>query len=220
MSGFDRTSANSYLLPAFLLQLREMGITDPALLRALEKTDRTKYIPNLTVEEAWIDRDHSIGHGQSAGLPSQIALMLTALALTKQDKVLEIGVGCGYLTALMARMCRRVYGVERFRPLTQLADRNLMNDHVHNVTLFSADGHKGWPAQAPFDAIIVTAACTDIPDALIDQLNSNGRIITPMDMGQGDEVIVLSHLRDGTLLTKKIGVGEFPPLVPGRVSNT
>lgn len=220
MSGFDRTSANSYLLPAFLLQLREMGITDPTLLRALEKTSRTKYIPDLSDEDAWLDRDHSIGHGQSAGLPSQIAMLLKALALTKQDKVLEVGVGCGYVTALMARMCRRVYGLERIRPLTQLAEQNLMHDGVLNVTLYSGDGHKGWAAQAPFDAIILTAACTEIPQDLIDQLRDGGRIIAPIDMGQGEEVITLSHKNNGSLMTKKIGEGEFPPLVPGRVSNT
>lgn len=219
MAGFNIDDLNSHHLPAFLLRLREIGIVEPRLLKAIEKTDRRNYIPDLALEEMWLDRDHSIGYGQNAGDLSLVATMLNALSPQPSQKILEVGVGCGYQAALLARMCRRVYGLERVRPLTQRAERNLWNDGLRNVTLYSNDGHKGWPAQAPFDAIVVTAACETVPPALIEQLNIGGRLVAPIDEGHGEEAITLFNKEESGLTSKVVGHGEFPPLVPGRVSD-
>ena len=217
MAGF--IEPHSHHLPAFILRLRELGISDVRLLKALEQTDRRIYIPGLTKEDMWQDRDHAIGHGQSAGVLSLVMVMLNALKLQRQDKVLDIGVGCGYQSALLARLCRRVYGVERVRPLTQMTERNLAKDGILNATLFSGDGHKGWPRQAPFNVIILTAACETEPAFLLDQLAIGGRLIAPMDQGHGEETITLFSREEGKTSSKTIGYGEFPPLVPGRVSD-
>lgn len=217
MGGFS--GPHSHHLPAFLLRLREVGVTDVRVLKALEKTDRRLYIPDLATEEMWEDRDHSIGFGQSAGVLSLVAMIVDALKLQPQDKVLDIGVGCGYQTALLARLSRRVYGVERVRPLTRQAERNLEKDGVLNATLFSGDGHSGWPMQAPFNAIVLTAACETVPPVLFDQLAEGGRLVAPLDEGHGEEAITLFQKAGDTITTKTIGRGEFPPLVPGRVSD-
>lgn len=217
MAGFS--DPHSHHLPAFLLRLRELGVTDVPLLKALEKTDRRLYIPNLATEEMWEDRDHSIGYGQSAGVLSLVAVLVDALKLQPQDKVLDIGVGCGYQTALLAKLSRRIYGVERVRPLTRQAERNLEKDGVLNATLYSGDGHTGWSMQAPFNAIVLTAACESVPSVLFDQLADGGRLVAPMDEGHGEEAITL-FIKNGQAITSKtIGRGEFPPLVPGRVSD-
>lgn len=219
MAGFNSDDLNSHHLPAFLLHLRELGIVEPRLLKAIEKTDRRHYIPNLNDGERWLDRDHSIGFGQNVGSLSLTALMLNALAPQSHHKVLDVGFGCGYQTALLARLSRRVYGLERVRPLTRLAEQNLWNDGLRNVTLFSDDGHKGWLAQAPFDAIIITAACETVPPALLDQLCTGGRLVAPVDEGHGEEAITLFLKSEEGVSSKVIGRGEFPPLVPGRVSD-
>lgn len=217
MAGFS--GPHSHHLPAFLLRLREVGVTDVRLLKALEKTDRRLYIPDLATEEMWEDRDHSIGFGQSAGVLSLVAVIVDALKLQPQDKVLDIGVGCGYQTALLARLSRRVYGVERVRPLTRKAEKNLEKDGVLNATLFSGDGHSGWPMQAPFNAIVLTAACETVPPVLFDQLADGGRLVAPVDEGHGEEAITLFSKSGDTITAKTIGHGVFPPLVPGRVSD-
>ncbi len=217
MVGFS--GPHSHHLPAFLLRLREVGVTDVRLLKALEKTDRRLYIPDLATEEMWEDRDHSIGFGQSAGVLSLVAVIINALKLQPQDKVLDIGVGCGYQTALLARLSRRVYGVERVRPLTRKAEKNLEKDGVLNATLYSGDGHSGWPMQAPFNAIVLTAACETVPPVLFDQLADGGRLVAPVDEGHGEEAITLFSKSGDTITAKTIGHGEFPPLVPGRVSD-
>lgn len=217
MAGFS--APHSHHLPAFLLRLRELGVTDVRLLKALERTDRRLYIPNLSDEQMWEDRDHSIGYGQSAGVLSLVAIIVNALQLQSQDKVLDIGVGCGYQTALMARLSRRVYGVERVRPLTRQAEKNLSSDGVLNATLYSGDGHAGWAMQAPFEAIVLTAACAEVPSLLFDQLADGGRLVAPVDEGHGEEAITVFRKQGDSISAKTIGRGEFPPLVPGRVSD-
>lgn len=217
MAGFS--NPHSHHLPAFLLRLRELGVTDVQLLKALEKTDRRLYIPDLAKEEMWEDRDHSIGYGQSAGVLSLVAIVVDALKLQRQDKVLDIGVGCGYQTAVLARLSRRVYGVERVRPLIRQAEKNLERDGILNATLYSGDGHAGWPMQAPFNAIVLTAACETVPPVLFDQLADGGRLVAPMDEGHGEEAITLFHKNGTEISSKTIGRGGFPPLVPGRVSD-
>ena len=217
MAGFS--NPHSHHLPAFLLRLRELGVTDVQLLKALEKTDRRLYIPDLAKDEMWEDRDHSIGYGQSAGVLSLVAIVVDALKLQRQDKVLDIGVGCGYQTAVLARLSRRVYGVERVRPLIRQAEKNLERDGILNATLYSGDGHAGWPMQAPFNAIVLTAACETVPPVLFDQLADGGRLVAPMDEGHGEEAITLFHKNGTEISSKTIGRGEFPPLVPGRVSD-
>ncbi len=217
MAGFS--GPHSHHLPAFLLRLRELGVTDVRLLKALERTDRRLYIPDLSTEEMWEDRDHSIGFGQTAGVLSLVAIVVDGLKLQPHDKVLDIGVGCGYQTALLARLSRRVYGVERVRPLTRQAEKNLERDGVLNATLYSGDGHAGWQMQAPFDAIVLTAACETVPPVLFEQLADGGRLVAPVDEGHGEEAITLFKKSGETITSKTIGRGEFPPLVPGRVSD-
>lgn len=201
-----------------VMHLRTMGITDTGVLGAMERVPREAFIPPAFRDQAWEDTALPIGLGQTISQPLVVAMMTQALALTDRDKVLEIGTGCGYQAAILARLSRRVYTIERHRPLFTLAQKHFEELKIHNVTALCADGMKGWPeaSQVPFDKIIVTAAARERPpQALFDQLREGGLMVIPVGTTTSDQVLKLYRKESAkTFAVRDLMPVRFVPLLP------
>jgi protein-L-isoaspartate(D-aspartate) O-methyltransferase len=172
----------------------DAGITDLEVLRAVDQTPRHLFLPEAVRHRAYEDAPVPIGFGQTASQPSLQALYLQILKPGPEDRVLEVGTGCGYQTALLAGLAGHVYSVERIRELSARARDALDALRVTNVALLVGDGTIGWSRYAPFDAILVAAGAPDVPSALVDQLAPGGRMLVPV----GDR-----HTQQLTLLTRR-----------------
>jgi protein-L-isoaspartate(D-aspartate) O-methyltransferase len=161
-------------------QLIPGGVTDPQVLSALRRIPRHKFIPDSVASEAYADSALGIGYGQTITQPLLVALMTQALELRGPEKVLEIGTGSGYQAAVLAELVSRVYSIEVIEPLARRAAEVLNDLGYGNVVTRIGDGYNGWPEEAPFDAIMVTAAPDHVPQPLLDQLAVNGRLIVPV----------------------------------------
>ncbi|MCX5735381.1 MAG: protein-L-isoaspartate(D-aspartate) O-methyltransferase [candidate division NC10 bacterium] len=161
-------------------QLERRGILDPRVLRAVGKVPRHLFVDEALVGRAYGDHPLPIGDGQTISQPYMVALMTEALELHGHERVLEIGTGCGYQTAVLAEVCGKVFSVERLKSLADRATHRLDSLGYYNVLVRVADGSLGWKEEAPFDAILVAAAAPTIPQALIDQLAPKGRLIVPV----------------------------------------
>ena len=170
----------------FLYALRSRGVTDPAVLSAMERIDRGLFVKGLFAERAYEDTPRPIACGQTISQPSVVGLMTQALNVGPRDKVLEIGTGSGYQAAILSQLARRVYTVERHRRLVREAQEVFDALDLTNITAIVADGSRGLPEQAPFDRIIVTAAAEDPPGPLLAQLREGGIMVLPV--GQSDAV--------------------------------
>lgn len=170
----------------FLYALRSRGVTDPAVLSAMERIDRGLFVKGLFAERAYEDTPLPIACGQTISQPSVVGLMTQALNVGPRDKVLEIGTGSGYQAAILSQLARRVYTVERHRRLVREAQEVFDALDLTNITAIVADGSQGLPEQAPFDRIIVTAAAEDPPGPLLAQLREGGIMVLPV--GQSDAV--------------------------------
>lgn len=177
----------------FIFTLRSRGVTDPAILRAFEKIDRGLFVTGFFADRAYEDTPLPIACGQTISQPSVVALMTEALEVTPRDKVLEVGTGSGYQAAILSQLARRVYTVERHRPLIAAAREVFNRLDLHNITAMASDGSFGLPEQAPFDRIIVTAAAEDPPSPLLAQLRTGGIMVIPV--GQTDAVQSLIKVR-------------------------
>ena len=201
-----------------IMELRQGGVTDRATLAAIEQVPRDAFVPEIWKERAWENAALPLKAGQTISQPLVVGLMTQGLELEKRHKVLEIGTGSGYQTAILARLCRRVYTVERLRELSVEAQRTFAALGIRNVTAMVGDGSKGWPDQAPFDRIIVTAAARLPPQPLIDQLAPGGILICPVGAGEDDQELVrLSKTADGIVQERMAGV-RFVPLIEGRTA--
>jgi protein-L-isoaspartate(D-aspartate) O-methyltransferase len=198
-----------------VMALRTKGITDMNVLGAMERVPREDFIPETMRDQAWDDIALPIGRGQTISQPFVVAVMTQALRLSDMDKVLEIGTGCGYQCAILARLCRRVYTIERYKTLLVQAEKRLELLRIRNVTAIASDGMLGWPAQAPFDKIIVTAAARDRPpQALLDQLKEGGLMVAPIDIG-GDQILRLYEKRAfDEIQVRDLMPVRFVPLLP------
>ena len=209
-----------------LMDLRRKGITDARVLGAMERVPRDDFVPREVRDQAWEDMALPIGRGQTISQPFVVASMTEALGLSDRDKVLEIGTGCGYQSAILARLCRRVYTIERHKPLLERAERKFEDLKLRNITAIAADGMKGWPTmngidQAPFDKIIVTAAARQKPpQALLDQLKEGGLMIIPVG-GAGEQVLKL-YRKESTeaYSVKDVLPVRFVPLLPDVASDS
>jgi protein-L-isoaspartate(D-aspartate) O-methyltransferase len=173
----------------FLFALRQRGVTDKRVLSAMEKVDRGAFVKGLFSERAYEDMPLPIACGQTISQPSVVGLMSQALNVQPRDKVLEVGTGSGYQAAVLSHLARRVYTVDRHRRLVTEAQAVFDKLGLTNITAFTADGSRGFPEQAPFDRILVTAAAEDPPGPLLSELKIGGIMVVPV--GQSDAVQTL-----------------------------
>ena len=202
-------------LAKLVLGLRSGGVTEAAVLAAIEPTPRDLFVPNLFQERAWEDSALPIACGQTISQPLIVGLMTQALHLKPRHRVLEIGTGSGYQTAVLARIARYVYTVERYRTLLGEAEARLKSLGVQNVISRFGDGGEGWPEQAPFDRILVTAAAPEEPRKLLAQLKPNGVLVAPV--GRGPVQTLLRYVGDakGAFVKEELGEVRFVPLLSG-----
>ncbi|MEM7520469.1 MAG: protein-L-isoaspartate(D-aspartate) O-methyltransferase [Pseudomonadota bacterium] len=177
----------------FLYAIRSKGVTDAQVLGAMEAVDRGPFVRGLFAERAYEDMPLPIACGQTISQPSVVALMSQALEVTPRDKVLEVGTGSGYQAAILSKLARRVYTIDRHRRLVHEARAIFAELDLTNITAITADGSHGLPDQAPFDRIIVTAAAEDPPGPLLAQLKEGGVMVLPV--GQSDAVQHLIRVR-------------------------
>ncbi len=199
----------------FLYALRSKGVTDKAVLNAMEEIDRGPFVRGIFAERAYEDMPLPIACGQTISQPSVVGLMTQALQVQPRDKVLEVGTGSGYQAAILSKLARRVYSVDRHARLVREARAVFEQMGLVNITAMTADGSYGLPEQAPFDRIIVTAAAEDPPGPLLAQLKIGGIMVVPV--GQSDTVQTLIRVRravDG-LHYDEIRPVRFVPLLEG-----
>jgi protein-L-isoaspartate(D-aspartate) O-methyltransferase len=200
-----------------LMSLRRSGVTDAAVLGAIERIPRELFVPDTFQDRAWEDTALPIGHGQTISQPLVVAMMTAALELHSRPTVLEIGTGSGYQTAVLALLCRRVYSIETIKPLQDHAAKLLESMRIHNVTLRHGDGSLGWPKVAPFDRIIVTAASGgDAPKPLVDQLGEGGIMICPVRRATDDQMMIRIRREKDQITSEDLWPVRFVPLVTGR----
>jgi len=198
-----------------LMSLRRSGVTDAAVMGAIERIPREQFVPKAFQDRAWEDTALPIGHGQTISQPLVVAMMTAALQLNDRRKVLEIGTGSGYQTAVLALLARRVYTIETIKPLQDDAARLLERLRIHNVTMRHGDGSLGWPEQAPFDRIIVTAASEgDAPQPLVNQLGEGGILICPIRRASDDQMMIRVCRENGLIKREDLWPVRFVPLVP------
>ena len=198
-----------------VLGLRSQGISDPAVLNAIERTPRDLFTPDLFQERAWEDSALPIACGQTISQPYIVAKMTQALQVEPRARVLEIGTGSGYQTAVLARIARLVYTVERYRTLLAEAEGRFKALGLLNIVTRFGDGAEGWREQAPFDRILVTAAAPDEPKELLAQLKPSGVLVAPV--GKGPVQSLKRYVGDGSggFTAETLGDVRFVPLLEG-----
>jgi protein-L-isoaspartate(D-aspartate) O-methyltransferase len=198
-----------------LMELRRAGIADVRVLSASEKTPRERFVQRAFADQAYENMALPIDHGQTVSQPYVVALMTEKLELGERHNVLEIGTGSGYQTAILARLCRRVFTIERHRELLQEAEARLDSLRLRNVVFRFGDGAKGWPEQLPYERVIVTAAAAEAPSALIDGLAPGGVLVAPVGAERRDQQLVRIRRNDDGFATEDLGLVRFVPLVAG-----
>jgi protein-L-isoaspartate(D-aspartate) O-methyltransferase len=168
--------------------VRAAGVTDERVLEALRRTPRAAFVPAAHLESAYVDEPIPITHGQVTTQPSLVAMMIAALGLTGNERVLEVGTGYGFQTALLARLAAYVVSVERWPDMADRARRSLDEQGIENIEIVVGDGTHGVATRAPYDAVIVSAAFPEVPPPLVEQLRVGGRIVQPIGPGGLDEV--------------------------------
>lgn len=198
-----------------VMALRRAGVSDKLVLAAIERTPRNLFVPAGFQDQAFENRPLPIDCGQTISQPFVVAAMTAALKVDDRCKVLEIGTGSGYQAAVLARLARRVYTVERYRTLAKEAEARFTELRLTTIVTRIGDGSLGWPEQAPFDRIIVTAAAEQRPDALLDQLKEGGICVAPVKAGDGQVLMRYVRGEDGQVDAEKLFDVRFVPLVPG-----
>ena len=200
-------------------ELRRAGIADERVLAAMGGVPRDQFVPAAFVDHAWDNVALPIGHGQTISQPLVVALMTVALELTDRHKVLEIGTGSGYQTAVLAPLCRRVFTIERHQALLHEANKRFAALRLGNVTSRFGDGTKGWPEPAPFDRILVTAAAAKLPASLPELLAPGGVLVAPVGEEKGQQMLVRIRRTEDGFDAEELGAVRFVPLVEGLPRN-
>ncbi len=196
-----------------LMELRREGITETRVLSAMERVPREQFVPDTFEDRAYDNSALPIGHGQTISQPYVVALMTQSLEVGPRMRVLEIGTGSGYQTAVLCGLCRRVYTIEQHKELLAEAEKRLLALRLTNFTSKAGDGARGWPEQAPFDRIIVTAAPKKVPGALLDQLADDGIMVIPVGAELDDQWLERLRKRDGKVERDRMIPVRFVPLV-------
>ncbi|MBY5932275.1 protein-L-isoaspartate(D-aspartate) O-methyltransferase [Tateyamaria omphalii] len=199
----------------FLYALRSKGVTDARVLGAMEEIDRGPFVRGLFAERAYEDMPLPIACGQTISQPSVVGLMTQALNVTPRDKVLEIGTGSGYQAAILAKLARRVYTIDRHRRLVREARDIFEELNLHTITAITGDGSHGLPDQAPFDRIIVTAAAEDPPGPLLAQLKEGGIMVLPVGQSDAVQSLIRVHKTPDGLEYDELRDVRFVPLLEG-----
>ena len=200
------------------VQLAARGIHDRRVLEAMLDVPRHEFVPEALRDRAYEDHPLPIGAGQTISQPYIVAVMLEYLALQPTDRVLEVGTGSGYVTALLSRMCAEVYSVERHAELAAVAEATLARLGYSNVKIRVGDGSQGWREYAPFDAIVVSAATSEIPPALLGQLREEGRMIVPVGPPVSQQLQLIRKVNGHPEVQVMEGC-RFVPLVEGPVAS-
>jgi protein-L-isoaspartate(D-aspartate) O-methyltransferase len=208
--SFDREKEVKYLVEQ---ELRPDGITDERVLQALYRVRREKFIPESLRNRAYGNYPLPIGENQTISQPYIVALMTQALAVKPEDRVLEIGTGSGYQTAVLAELALMVYSIERIESLAQKARTNLYSQGYTNVMLVVGDGSRGLPAYAPYDKIIVTAAAPSVPQTLLDQLKEGGKMVIPVGGRSVQDLMLVEKALNGRIHRSKLCGCRFVPLI-------
>lgn len=180
-----------------IMTLRGMGILDSAALAALEQVPRELFVPPALRQHSYENASLPIAYDQTISQPYVVARMTEALQLRGRELVLEIGCGSGYQAAVLAHLCRRVYTMERLKPLLVDAENRLRDLRISNISFRLGDGSKGWPEAAPFDRIILTCGCDKIPDILLRQLKIGGIMVAPEGHGKAQQLVVVTRHETG-----------------------
>ena len=198
-----------------ILSLRQQGVTDPRVLAAMESVDRAVFVHEKFLEQAWEDQALPIDCAQTISQPYVVGLMTQALQVGPRHRVLEVGTGSGYQCAVLSRLARFVYSVERYRSLLKEAEGRLKALGVDNVFTRHGDGGEGWPEQAPFDRIMVTAASPHEPRDLLRQLKPGGVLVAPVGRGSVQMLNRYTADEDGAFSRESLMEVRFVPLVEG-----
>jgi protein-L-isoaspartate(D-aspartate) O-methyltransferase len=206
------TAANDQLEWMIRTQLQPRGIRDPRVLEALRAVDRAAFVPSEFAEWAYEDRPLGIGQGQTISQPYMVAVMTQSLDLVGGERVLEIGTGSGYQTAILARLAAEVYTIEYHRPLLERAQATLTSHGYTNVHYLVGNGRRGWPEAAPFDRILCAAAAMDVPTAWLQQVADPGIILLPVGGAEGQRLVRVDR-RSGRTVRSEFCPCRFVPLL-------
>jgi protein-L-isoaspartate(D-aspartate) O-methyltransferase len=197
-------------------QIKLRGLRDPRVLAAMREVPRHEFVPEGLQSHAYEDHPLPIGAGQTISQPYIVAVMLEHLVLQATDRVIEVGTGSGYATALLSRLCAEVYSIERHAELAASAQATIARLGYHNVKIRVGDGRLGWPEYAPFDAILVSAAAAEVPPTLFTQLRDGGRMIVPIGPPVSQELQLIRKI-NGRAEARILEGCRFVPLVDGTV---
>ena len=195
-------------------QLKRRGISEPAILDAFRAVPREAFIGGEYAHLAYGDHPLPIEAEQTISQPYIVALMIQAAAITRADRVLEVGAGSGYAAAVISRIAAKVIGIERQHELAVSARERIRRLGYENVEIVEGDGTKGWPDAAPFDAILAAASGSHVPDSFVAQLAPGGRIVMPVGQADGvQQLVQLTKLSDGSVQAADLGAVRFVPLI-------
>lgn len=192
-------------------QIERRGVKDEKVLNAMRKVERHKFVPEQYIENSYEDRPLPIGEGQTISQPYIVALMTEVLGLDSTKKVLEVGTGSGYQAAVLAEICDSVYTIEIVEALGKRSKKLLSELGYENVKVKVGDGYKGWEEYSPFDGVIVTCAPSHVPQPLIDQMTEGGKMVIPVDVAYGQDLILLIK-KDGKVERESITPVRFVPM--------
>lgn len=195
-----------------ITSLRNAGVSDERILAVIAATPRELFVDQSQRDIAYADRALPIGMGQTISQPLMVAMMTQALQLSGKERVLEIGTGSGYQTAILAHLAAHVYSIERHQKLAYQAAQHLMQLGLQNVSIYVGDGSLGWPIAAPYDRILVTAAAPEVPSLLVEQLVSGGLLVIPVGSHERQDLLVVQRTPSGAEI-RSLGGCVFVPLI-------
>jgi protein-L-isoaspartate(D-aspartate) O-methyltransferase len=195
-----------------ITSLRNAGISDERILAVIAATPRELFVDQSQRDIAYADRALPIGMGQTISQPLMVAIMTQALQLSGKERVLEIGTGSGYQTAILAHLAMHVYSIERHQKLAYLAAQHVTQLGLQNVSIYVGDGSLGWPDAAPYDRILVTAAAPEVPSLLVEQLVSGGLLVIPVGSHERQDLLVVQRTPSGSEIRSLVGC-VFVPLI-------